>query len=45
MQEQRPLEIIRILLQSSGFITIQQIATMLQVSNKTIRNDLQTVSD
>ena len=45
MQKQRALEIIRILLQSSGFVTIQQIATMLQVSNKTIRNDLQTVSE
>lgn len=45
MQNQRILEIIGILLQRDDFITIQQIATMLQVSNKTIRNDLTVVGE
>lgn len=45
MQNQRILDIIGILLKQDDFITIQQIATMLQVSNKTIRNDLQVVGE
>ena len=45
MQNQRILDIIGILLKQDDFITIQQIATMLQVSNKTIRNDLHVVGD
>ncbi len=45
MQNKRILEIIRILLQQSDYITIQTITETLLVSNKTIRNDLATVAD
>ena len=45
MQNQRILDIVGILLKQEDFITIQQIATILQVSNKTIRNDLQVVGE
>ena len=40
MENKRILEIIRILLQQQGYITIREIAALLNVSNKTIRNDL-----
>lgn len=45
MQNKRILEIVRILLQQSDYITIQSITEILQVSNKTIRNDLSTVGE
>ena len=45
MQNKRILEIIRILLQQSDYITIQAITEILLVSNKTIRNDLSLVSE
>lgn len=45
MENKRILELIRILLQQSDYITIQNISTLLQVSNKTIRNDLNVVSE
>lgn len=45
MQNKRILEIVRILLQQTDYITIHTITQILQVSNKTIRNDLQTVSE
>lgn len=45
MQNKRILEIVRILLQQSDYITIQSITGILQVSNKTIRNDLSTVGE
>ncbi len=40
MENKRILEIIRILLQQRNYITIREIAELLNVSNKTIRNDL-----
>ncbi len=45
MQNKRILEIVRILLQQSDYITIQAITQILQVSNKTIRNDLMIVAE
>ena len=45
MQNNRILEIVRILLQQSDYITIQTITQILQVSNKTIRNDLMLVDE
>lgn len=45
MQNKRILEIVRILLQQSDYITIQTITQILKVSNKTIRNDLTTVAE
>lgn len=45
MQNKRILEIVRILLQQPDYITIQAITQILQVSNKTIRNDLITVAE
>lgn len=45
MQNKRILEIVRILLQQSDYITIQSMTEILQVSNKTIRNDLSTVGE
>ena len=45
MENKRILELIRIPLQQSGYITIQNVSTLLQVSNKTIRNDLNIVAE
>lgn len=45
MENKRILELIRILLQQSDYITIQSVSTFLQVSNKTIRNDLNIVAE
>lgn len=45
MEQKRILEIIRILLQQNDYITIQKITSILQVSNKTVRNDLDIVVD
>ena len=45
MENKRILELIRILLQQSGYITIQNVSTLLQVSNKTIRTDLNIVAE
>lgn len=45
MQNKRILEIVRILLQQPDYITIRAVTQMLGVSNKTIRNDLSTVSE
>lgn len=45
MENKRILEIIRILLQQRSYITIREVAALLNVSNKTIRNDLAFVED
>lgn len=45
MENKRILELVRILLQQPDYITISKITELLQVSNKTIRNDLDTVAD
>ena len=45
MQNKRIMEIVRILLQEPEYITIQAVTTALQVSNKTIRNDLAVVDE
>lgn len=45
MENKRSLKIIRILLQQQGYITIQEVADRLDVSNKTIRNDLRLIED
>ena len=45
MENKRILELVRILLQQTDYITIQKICSLLQVSNKTIRNDLNIVAD
>ena len=45
MENKRSLKIIRILLQQQGYITIQEVADRLDVSNKTIRNDLKLIED
>ena len=45
MMNKRILDIVDVLLQHENFITIDQISEVLQVSNKTIRNDLLLVSD
>ncbi|MBS6396264.1 MAG: transcription antiterminator [Clostridiales bacterium] len=45
MENKRILEIVRILLQQTDYITIQKITTLLQVSNKTVRNELDTVAE
>ncbi|MBR4471177.1 MAG: transcription antiterminator [Erysipelotrichaceae bacterium] len=45
MKNNRTGEIIRILLNQDGFITINEIADLLKVSNKTIRNDLELVQE
>lgn len=43
MSNKRLLNIVRILLQQDTYTTIQQISKQLEVSNKTIRNDLYQV--
>lgn len=45
MENKRILEIVRILLQQSDYITIQAVTQILKVSNKTIRNDLMIVAE
>ncbi|MCR4632527.1 MAG: transcription antiterminator [Erysipelotrichaceae bacterium] len=45
MKNNRSSRIISILLDEDRFITIDQIAKKLKVSNKTVRNDLQTVEE
>ena len=44
MENKRIQEIIRILLQQETYITIHDIAELLHVSNKTVRNDLASVA-
>ncbi len=44
MENRRIPEIIRILLQQQNYITIREIAALLHVSNKTVRNDLEPVA-
>ena len=45
MKSKRTFEIIHILLQQKSFLTVSQIAKELNVSNKTIRNDLPEVEE
>lgn len=45
MVNKRFLEIIRLLLKHDDYITIDEISKQLNVSNKTIRNDLQQVGE
>ncbi len=45
MINKRILKIVEILLNQQSYITIDQISRQLSVSNKTIRNDLQLVSE
>lgn len=45
MELRRKMEIIRILLKQNDYITIKQLSTQLNVSGKTIRNDLTGIGD
>ena len=45
MKNKRTLDIIHILLEHDSFMTVAQIAKKLNVSNKTIRNDLIEVEE
>lgn len=45
MEQNRLMEIIRILLQHTGYITIQQLSELLNVSGKTVRNDLKAMGN
>lgn len=45
MENKRMLELVRILLQQTDFIIIQNITSLLNVSNKTIRNDLDEIAE
>lgn len=45
MMNKRVLKIIDVLLKQDAFITIDNVSAILQVSNKTIRNDLQIVDE
>lgn len=44
MENKRIQEILRILLQQQNYITIREVAALLHVSSKTVRNDLERVA-
>lgn len=45
MEQNRLMEIVHILLQQTGYITISQLSELLNVSGKTVRNDLKSIGD
>lgn len=45
MKNERIIKIVSVLLNQDNFITIDQISNQLNVSNKTIRNDLHLVEE